>query len=136
MSHHPGLHTRIALVTLNRPAVRNGLSIALLAELRQAMAALDDDEDVTGVILTGADPAFCAGLDLKELGSGRKNLAAAAAGRSAAIIEYPFARLAKPVIGAINGSAVTGGLEARATLYFPGSTPGHSPRPDFCHGPE
>jgi enoyl-CoA hydratase len=109
---------RIALVTLNRPAARNALSVALLAELREVMAALDGDGDVSAVILTGADPAFCAGLDLKELSSGRKNLAATAAGRGAAIVEYPFARLAKPVIGAINGPAVTGGLEVALHCTF------------------
>jgi enoyl-CoA hydratase len=109
---------RVGLVTLNRPAVRNALSVALLAGLRRTMAALDGDDDVAAVILTGADPAFCAGLDLKELGSGRKNLAAIATGRPAAIIEYPFARLAKPVIGAINGPAVTGGLEVALQCTF------------------
>ena len=65
---------RVATVTLNRPAVRNALDAALLRELRAAMAGLDTDDQVDVVVLTGADPAFCAGLDLRQLGSSGENL--------------------------------------------------------------
>ena len=51
----------VATVTLNRPRARNAISSELLARLAEAMAAADADEEVRAVILTGADPAFCAG---------------------------------------------------------------------------
>jgi enoyl-CoA hydratase len=60
---------RVATLTLHRPAARNALSSELITALRAALARLDGDHDVDVVVLTGADPAFCAGLDLKELGS-------------------------------------------------------------------
>ena len=62
------------------------------------------------VVLTGSDPAFCAGLDLKELGSTGGNLGL---GRSPGGVPagHPWAPLSKPVLGAVNGVAVTGGLE-------------------------
>lgn len=97
---------RVATVTLNRPQARNAISADLLAELRAAMAAADADGDVDVVVLTGADPAFCAGLDLKELGSTGRNL-----GSGAMPSPHPWPVLGKPVIGAVNGVAVTGGLE-------------------------
>src|SRR5215472_14808795 len=58
----------IATVTLNRPARRNALSAELIADLRRALTDLDARPDVRVIVLTGADPAFCAGLDLTELG--------------------------------------------------------------------
>ena len=60
---------RIATVTLNRPESRNALSSEVLRLLPQLLAAADADEAVDVIILTGADPAFCAGLDLDELAS-------------------------------------------------------------------
>ncbi|MGI9578428.1 MAG: enoyl-CoA hydratase-related protein, partial [Microthrixaceae bacterium] len=57
----------VATVTLNRPGVRNALDAALRSSLYRAMADLESDESVRAVILTGTDPAFCAGLDLREL---------------------------------------------------------------------
>ena len=65
---------RVATVTLNRPEARNALSSELLRLLRQLLSEADADPDVDVIILTGADPAFCAGLDLKELGSTAGNL--------------------------------------------------------------
>lgn len=103
-------HAGVATLTLNRPAARNALSSALLRALRDAMRELDEDDEVDVVVLTGADPAFCAGLDLKELGSGGTNLRLGSSGDG---IEpaAPWPAIGKPVIGAVNGVAVTGGLE-------------------------
>jgi enoyl-CoA hydratase len=98
---------RIATVTLNRPEVRNALSREVLRRLPAVVAEADARDDVDVVILTGADPAFCAGLDLNELGTSGSNLA----GAVPADQRGPFAPLVKPLIGAVNGVAVTGGLE-------------------------
>ena len=65
---------RIATITLNRPEARNALSSGLLRLLPTLMMQADNDPEVDVIILTGADPAFCAGLDLKELGSSAGNL--------------------------------------------------------------
>ncbi|KZS72111.1 enoyl-CoA hydratase [Mycobacterium kansasii] len=97
------IHTdeRIRTLTLNRPQSRNALSAALRDRFFGALSEADDDDDVDVIVLTGADPVFCAGLDLKELG-----------GQSALPDISPrWPAMAKPVIGAINGAAVTGGLE-------------------------
>ena len=103
----------IAVVTLNRPDKLNSLSRELRRELVAGMTALAADPDVDVVILTGNGRAFCAGLDLKELGgetgsadaSEREN-AVAGADVVAAVEGFPG-----PVIGAINGFAITGGFE-------------------------
>ena len=59
---------RVATVTLNRPGARNAMSSGAHRPPRALVAEADDRDDVDVLILTGADPAFCAGLDLKELG--------------------------------------------------------------------
>jgi enoyl-CoA hydratase len=92
---------RIRTLTLNRPQSRNALSSALRTRFYAALREAQSDDDVDVVIVTGADPVFCAGLDLKELGD------------TTALpdISPKWPAMTKPVIGAINGAAVTGGLE-------------------------
>src|SRR6201992_1830745 len=97
------IHTdeRGRTLTLNRPQSRNALSAALRDQFFGALADAETDDDVDAIIVTGADPVFCAGLDLKELG-----------GQTALPDISPrWPALTKPVIGAVNGAAVTGGLE-------------------------
>ena len=65
---------RVCTVTLNRPDARNAMNSELQRALAIALAGAEADEGVDVVILTGADPAFCAGLDLRELGSTAANL--------------------------------------------------------------
>lgn len=102
----------IAVVTLNRPEAMNALSRALRRELAAAMRAVDADDDVRCVILTGAgERAFTAGLDLKELGSDTSNLGAANATDAEENPVKAIEQCRKPVIGAINGVAITGGFE-------------------------
>ena len=102
----------IATVTLNRPAAMNALSKALRHRLYEVMTALDTDDAVRVVILTGAgERAFTAGLDLKELGSEEGALGAANAKGADENPVKAIEQCRKPVIGAINGVAITGGFE-------------------------
>jgi enoyl-CoA hydratase/carnithine racemase len=59
-------HGAVRVLTMNRPAARNALNRELIRSLYAALKAADSDESVRAVVLTGADPAFCAGVDLKE----------------------------------------------------------------------
>jgi enoyl-CoA hydratase len=107
---------RVATVTLNRPEARNALSTQLQREIRASVSRAGDDDEVDVVILTGADPAFCAGVDLKELGSGRNDIGAAVTGDRTR--PGPLPRIEKPIIGAINGVAITGGFELALNCDF------------------
>lgn len=100
----------IATVTLNRPNSRNALSGKLREALRDAFVELNNDPETRVVILTGAGRAFCAGLDLKELATEGMGIDAGSlpTGASFFIEANKFDR---PIIGAINGAAVTGGFE-------------------------
>ena len=95
----------VATITLDRPAARNALNSALVAEVDAALTTAEQDPDVAAIVLTGTDPAFCAGLDIREFhASGRPP-----AGVNDLIQRVPG--LAKPTIGALNGPVMTGGLE-------------------------
>jgi enoyl-CoA hydratase len=111
---------RIATITLNRPDARNALSSEVLRLLPERMRQAESDDNVDVVILTGTDPAFCAGLDLKELGSQDGKLLNTGADGSvnADGIRGPFPKLSKPLIGAVNGVAVTGGIELALNCDF------------------
>jgi enoyl-CoA hydratase len=103
----------VAVITLNRPRYRNALTARLILDLRAALSEAAADDAIGAVILTGADPAFCAGLDLGELAGDGENLRLAQDQGDGALLPagHPWAPVGKPVIGAINGVAVTGGLE-------------------------
>jgi enoyl-CoA hydratase len=103
---------QVAVVTLNRPEAMNALSKALRAELHKALTALDADPAVKVIVLTGAgERAFTAGLDLKELGGDPDGLRAANATEPSENPAWAVIACKKPVIGAINGVAITGGFE-------------------------
>ena len=95
----------VAVITLNRPHARNAIDSTLAAGLTDAFTRAEADDAIRVIVVTGTDPAFCAGLDLKEFA----RLKQPPAGASAAI--SMAGQLAKPAIGAINGPVMTGGLE-------------------------
>jgi enoyl-CoA hydratase len=111
----------IATITLNRPEARNAINGALGARLPAVVAEMDARDDVSVLVLTGADPAFCAGADLKDLGS-RAGTGTDAMGVYDADgrLPYrgPFAPRTKVLIGAVNGPAVTGGFELALNCDF------------------
>lgn len=102
-------------VILDRPGQRNAINRQLIAELYEVIGVAESDDAVQALVLTGNGSAFCAGLDLKEfteLGGGLID----ALHRQDCI--SALARLSKPVIGAINGPAFTGGLELALACDF------------------
>lgn len=110
---------RVATVTLNRPEARNALNQTLRKALWKTMAELDADDSIAAVVLTGADPAFCAGLDLKELASsGGSALQETGASGDTAPTRGPVPQMSKPLIGAVNGMAITGGFEVALACDF------------------
>lgn len=95
----------VGIITLNRPQRRNAINADLLDRLVAAVHGLDGNDSVRAMVLTGTDPAFCAGLDLAALAGG-EHIGQAEPGQRG-----PFGEVTTPIIGAINGPAVTGGLE-------------------------
>lgn len=98
----------LAVVTINRPEVRNAVNRETAEELAAAFRRFDADETLSVAILTGAGGYFCAGADLKAVATGGGN-------RTTSGGDGPMGpsrmRLSKPVIAAVEGFAVAGGLE-------------------------
>jgi len=107
----------IAVVTLNRPAKRNSLTAEMMALFNESISDLDRDEGVRCIVLTGSDPAFCAGLDLRNLSTSLRGSGAPDGSREPAPRGL-IPRHDTPIIGAINGAAVTGGLEVALGCDF------------------
>ena len=104
----------VTTVTLNRPDALNALSAALRGRIAEVFTELASDTATEVVILTGAGRAFTVGLDLKELGGETQ--------ASASITSQDLSRamlgLSQPIIGAINGYAITGGFELALMCDF------------------
>ncbi len=97
----------ILVLTIDRPERKNALSVAMRQELERICAEVDGDDAVRVVVLTAVDPLFTAGVDIKEVGE------RAASGEAAPPTDPGAALRAvrKPVLCAVNGACVTGGLE-------------------------
>ena len=98
----------VAVVTLQRPEKRNALSIDLRVELTDAFSALGDDEDVGCVMLTGAGPAFCSGMDVTQFGGDRAHRERLV--ETSISCFRAIAGCQKPVVAAVNGPALAGGF--------------------------
>jgi enoyl-CoA hydratase/carnithine racemase len=100
----------IATLTLNRPKAMNALSRQLVSSIAQAFQDLKQDTETGVVILTGAGRAFCAGIDLKELSEMAVSERGSGASETLDMIQT-MEGFDRPIIGAINGVAITGGFE-------------------------
>jgi enoyl-CoA hydratase len=113
----------IAYVSFNRPAVLNALNGPTLADLRAALEDARDDDQVRGVILTGAgDKAFAAGADIGQLAKA-SGVEAEQSSRSTQATFHLLENLGKPVIAAVNGFALGGGCEAALACTIRIATP-------------
>lgn len=108
------VHHHVLTITLNRPERRNALNPRAYAEIEAAFRAANADEAVRVVIVTGSDPSFCSGEDVKEMMTGEvrpASPAAATTGRPPTPAAMAALDCEKPVIAAVNGSAVGWGME-------------------------
>ena len=106
----------VALVRLNRPEALNALNTQLLGELATAMSALDADEKVRCVVLTGSEKAFAAGADIREMSS--KSFVDMFMSDFFGPEGEQFLRCRKPVIAAVSGYALGGGCELAMMCDF------------------
>ncbi|MDX1961649.1 MAG: enoyl-CoA hydratase/isomerase family protein [Pirellulales bacterium] len=108
------LHDRAGTIVLNRPEKRNALHRSLIEELLQALRDLHAEKRARAVIITGAGSAFCAGMDLGEMRDTAHSESALAQWQADAEIYQELLqtmlRFPKPIIAAVNGPAVAGGL--------------------------
>jgi len=109
----------IATVTINRPEKLNALNKATIAELHQAFSALDQDENVRVVIVTGSgEKAFVAGADISEFANFSVAQGAELASKGQELLFDFVENMQTPVIAAVNGFALGGGLELAMSCHF------------------
>ena len=106
----------VATVTMNRPDALNALSVELRQAIVETFKHLRDDAETEVIILTGAGRAFTVGLDLKELGG--EVVGSKEATVKDTDVGKAVAQVGKPVIGAVNGFAITGGFEIALMCDF------------------
>ncbi|HSZ89412.1 MAG TPA: enoyl-CoA hydratase [Acetobacteraceae bacterium] len=105
----------VAWLTLNRPAARNALSMALMLALVDELAAIKQDPAVKVVVIGGAGPAFCAGHDLRELRSNPERATYQATFELCSRLMTSIVRLPKPVIARVHGVATAAGCQLVAS---------------------
>ena len=99
---------KVLTVTINRPKVRNAVDSATAAALAEAFKEFEADNALCAAVLTGAGGTFCAGADLREVAEGRRT---AIDESGTGPMGPTWLQLSKPVIAAVEGHAVAGGLE-------------------------
>jgi enoyl-CoA hydratase len=99
---------KILVVTINRPQARNAVDSATATALADAFRGFDSDDEQNVAVLTGAGGSFCAGADLREIAEGRRPPVDP---NDSGPMGPTWLQLSKPVIAAIEGHAVAGGLE-------------------------
>jgi enoyl-CoA hydratase len=99
---------KVFTVTINRPEVRNAVDSAMAAALASAFKEFEADDALFAAVLTGAGETFCAGADLREVAEGRRT---AIDENGPGPMGPTWLQLSKPVIAAVEGHAVAGGLE-------------------------
>jgi enoyl-CoA hydratase/carnithine racemase len=105
-------HGRVAVVTLNRPAAMNAINMQMRAELRQALGELRQDSAIGAAVLTaGGEKAFCAGMDLREFAQLNADMPVAEMKRFRWEQGEGIASFDKPILAAVNGLAIGGGVE-------------------------
>ena len=105
-------HGHVLLVTLNRPAVRNAVNLAVTLGLGDALEEAEHDQGIWAVVLTGAgDKAFCAGADLKAVARGESVVPEDPVRAAWGFAGYVTHHISKPTIAAVNGFALGGGTE-------------------------
>src|SRR5437588_2544118 len=100
----------VAVVTIERPEVRNAVDGPTAAALADAFAGFDRDASLAVAVLTGAGGTFCAGADLKALAAGEPRPVSVSPDGDGPMGPTRM-RLSKPVVAAVEGHAVAGGLE-------------------------
>lgn len=108
MSVHFERRDTVAIITIDRPEVRNAVDGPTAGELAEAFREFERDDALSVAVLTGASGTFCAGADLKAISQGRGNRVQS--GQDGPM-GPTFMLLSKPVIAAVEGYAVAGGLE-------------------------
>lgn len=111
------IQSHIAVLTLNRPDSRNALSRGMREAIIDALRSVSQQTSVHVIVLTGVGKAFCAGLDLKELQQDNAPIHPVGMGIDSPVVKA-FRDCPRPIIGAINGYAVTGGFELALTCDF------------------
>jgi len=130
--------TKVARLVLNRPARANSLNLDFVAEISKALDEVENDNNVRCVVISGAGSNFCGGADVSAFASGKADSVLKFSDYGQTLYTrmevYP-----KPIVAAINGAAVGGGLELalacdirimskKGTVAFPGTDPGLDPR--------
>lgn len=113
----------VCVIAIDRPRRRNALDHATVAATRARFLALDSDPEVAAIVLTGTEPGFCAGSDLKELATlDRDGMAEHEADTAAFARALAF--LSKPVVAAVSGFALGGGFILAASCDVVATEPG------------
>lgn len=97
---------RVLVLTMNRPAARNAMTLTMATEIAAALSTLDERPDLSVGVITGAGGTFCAGMDLKRFATGERPVVP---GRGfAGLVKQPPST---PLIAAVEGYALAGGFE-------------------------